>query len=113
LWIKRWRCPDCDAVHTCRPDSHWRRFLSPITIIIAILNAKAAGAPWSKCESRQRQQYWYRGYTIQSRFDGLPAVTIEVLLAAGIFVATHSTADRATIPWPGRPYRSLAATGPP
>jgi hypothetical protein len=81
--------------------------------IIASLNGKLAGLPWSQCESRQRQQYWFRGYGIQSQFEGLPAATIEVLLVADIIVATHSTADRATVSWPGRPYRSLAATGPP
>jgi hypothetical protein len=37
LWLKRWRCPDCGAVHRYRPDSHWRRFLAPITTILAIL----------------------------------------------------------------------------
>jgi hypothetical protein len=81
--------------------------------IIASLNGKVAGYPWSKGESRQRQQYWYRGYVIQSRFDGLPAAAIGVLLAADIVVATHSAADRATMSLPGLPYRSLAATGPP
>lgn len=100
-------------MHTCRPDSHWRRFLSPIVAIIASLNGKLAGVPWSKHESRQRQQYWYRGYVIQSRFDGLPSAAIEVLLGAGIVVPTHSTADRAAVSWPGLPYRRLAATEPP
>jgi hypothetical protein len=80
---------------------------------MASLNEKLSGAPWLKSESRQRQQYWQRGYVLQSRFDGLPTATVEMLLAAGIVVASHSTADRATMNWPGRPYRSLAATGPP
>jgi len=22
--LKRWRCPDCCAVHTVRPDNYWR-----------------------------------------------------------------------------------------
>lgn len=113
LWIKRWRCPDCGAVHTCRPDSHWRRFLAPITVILTSLAGKLAGFPWRKNESRQRQQYWYRGYVIQSRFDGLPPAVIDTLRVASIVIATHSTADRATAIWPGRPYRSLAATEPP
>ena len=71
------------------------------------------GLRWPQDESRQRQQYWYRGFIIQSRFDGLPPVSVESLHLAGIVVATHSTADRATIPWPGTPYRRLAATEPP
>lgn len=74
--------------------------------------------PWPRpgwcprCGNRQRQQYWYRGAIIQGRFGGLPT-TIERLHLDGIVVATHSTADRATIPWPGRPYRRLAVTEPP
>lgn len=113
LWIKRWRCPDCGAVHTCRPDSHWRRFLAPIAVILASLAGKTAGLPWAAGESRQRQQYWYRGSIIQGRFDGLPQETVESLYLSGIIVATHSTADRALATWPGRPYRRLAATEPP
>jgi hypothetical protein len=113
LWIKRWRCPDCGGVHTCRPDSHWRRFLAPISVILVSLVSKIMGLRWPQDESRQRQQYWYRGFIIQSRFDGLPPVSVESLHLAGIVVATHSTADRATIPWPGTPYRRLAATEPP
>jgi hypothetical protein len=113
LWMKRWRCPECGAVHTCRPDSHWRRFLAPIATIFASLIGKLAEIPWQKDDSRQRQQYWYRGYLMQSQFDGLPHATIESLSEDGIVIATHSTTDRATIPWPGRLHPSFAATGPP
>ena len=100
-------------MHTCRPDSHWRRFLAPIAVILASLVGKVTGLRWPRSDSRQRQQYWYRGSIIQSRFDGLPPVSVESLLLGGIVVATHSTADRATTPWPGNPYRGLAATEPP
>jgi hypothetical protein len=112
-WVKRWRCPDCGAVHTCRPASHWRRFLAPISIILASLVAKLAGLRWPHGESRQRQQYWYCGYLIQSCFDGLPPTEIERLVAERIIAATHSTTDRAIVPWPEPLHRSLAATGPP
>jgi hypothetical protein len=71
------------------------------------------GRSWPQSESRQRQQYWYRGSIIQSRFEGLPPTSVESLLLTGIVVATHSTADRATTPWPDKPYRRLAATEPP
>jgi len=111
--MKRWRCPDCGGVHTCRPASHWRRFLAPIAVILASLVGKITGLRWPRSESRQRQQYWYRGSIIQGRFDGLPSATIESLHLAGIVVATHSTIDRASAPWPGQPYRRLAVTDPP
>ena len=113
VWVKRWRCPDCGAVHTCRPASHWRRFLAPIVVILASLSAKLAGLRWQRTESRQRQQYWQRGYVIQRRFDGLPPATIDDLLASLIVVVTHSTADRASLPVQDPLHRSLAATAPP
>lgn len=100
-------------MHTCRPDSHWRRFLAPIAVILASLVGKVTGLRWPVSQSRQRQQYWYRGAIIQGRFDGLPPLSVESLLLAGIVVATHSTIDRASAPWPGQPYRRLAATEPP
>jgi hypothetical protein len=71
------------------------------------------GLQWPQSECRQRQQYWYRGSIIQSRFAGFPPPTVESLVLDGIIVATHSTADRATAPWPGTPYRRLATTEPP
>jgi hypothetical protein len=113
VWVKRWRCPDCGAVHTCRPASHWRRFLAPITVILASLRAKLAGLHWPRAESRQRQQYWYHGYSIQSRFDGLPPALLDELLVDSIVVATHSTADRASLPVLEPPHLSYAATAPP
>jgi hypothetical protein len=113
VWVKRWRCPDCGAVHTCRPRSHWRRFLAPISVILASLGAKLGRLRWPQGESRQRQQYWYHGYLIQSCFHGLPPTEIEILVTERIIVATHSTIDRAIVLWAEPPYRSLAATGPP
>jgi hypothetical protein len=112
-WMKRWRCVDCGAVHTCRPAAHWRRFLAPIAVIVASLAAKLSERHWPKSASRQSQQYWHRGYLIQSRFDGLPPAALETMLDALVVVATHSTADRTTLPVPEPPYRSLAATAPP
>jgi hypothetical protein len=50
LWIKRWRCPDCGGVHTCRPDSHWRRFLAPIAVIMASLVGKITGLRWPQSD---------------------------------------------------------------
>ena len=113
VWIKRWRCVDCGAVHTCRPASHWRRFIAPISVILTSLAAKFIGLHWPKGESRQRQQYWLHGYVIQSRFGGLPPAAIETLLAALVVIATHSTADRTTMPVLEPPHRRLAATAPP
>ena len=100
-------------MHTCRPASHWRRFLAPVAVILASLAAKLAGLHWLRSESRQRQQYWHRGYVIQSRFNGLPPATIDDLLASLVVVTTHSTADRTTVPILEPPHLSFAATAPP
>lgn len=113
VWIKRWRCVDCGAVHTCRPASHWRRFLAPVVVILASLCAKMAGLQWQRNESRQRQQYWLHGYVIQSRFEGLPPASLDELLARLVVAATHSIADRTTLPIPEPPHRRLAETAPP
>lgn len=113
IWMRRWRCVEYGAVHTCRPESHWRRFLAPVAVIVASLAGKLSGLHWPKGESRQRQQYWHQGYLIQSRFDGLPPAAIHSLLAALVVVATHSTVDRTTLPVPEPPHRWLAATAPP
>ncbi len=111
--MKRWRCADCGAVHTCRPADYWRRFLASIETITASLIAKIAGGLWGSEVSRQRQQGWLRGFHIQSLVDGLPGVALSVVLAAGLIPPTHSLTDRAIVPWPGAPYRRLAATAPP
>lgn len=113
VWMKRWRCVDCGAVHTCRPATHWRRFLAPSAVIVASLGAKLSGLRWPKDDSRQRQQYWHQGYLIQSRFDGLPPAALQALLAEFVVAATHSTVDRTTLPVPEPPHRRLAATAPP
>jgi len=113
LWVKRWRCVQCGAVHTLRPCTHWRRFWVPITLICMCLKAKSEGQRWQAGLSRQRQQYWWRGYRLQSLVDGCPAAQLATLQDNGIIAATHSLSDRAIIPWPEAPHPSLAATGVP
>jgi hypothetical protein len=81
--------------------------------IIESLTAKLAGHQWRCDISRQRQQYWFRGFRIQSLVDGLPGAALDTLIATGVIPPTHSLTDRAIVPWPGPPYRRLAATAPP
>lgn len=113
LWVKRWRCVECGAVHTLRPHTHWRRFWAPIALICVCLQAKITQGRWQTGSCRQRQQYWWHGYRIQSLVDGSPATELATLMADGIIAATHSLSDRAIIPWPEAPYPSFAATGVP
>lgn len=110
--MKRWRCPECRAVHTLRPEAHWRRFWAPWALILVSLQGKLEGRGWGQAFSRQRQQYWWQGFLRQSRLEGKPR-KLDALLREGIIVATHSLSDRAIIPWPDPPYPSFAVTGPP
>jgi len=111
--MKRWRCPDCDAVHTCRPHTHWRRFWTSIEAIVLAL-AGILGSESNQAHlSRQSRQYWRRGWRIQSQVRGFPASTVRELLDDGIIAATHSLTDRAIRHWPQPPYPKFAATGPP
>jgi hypothetical protein len=109
VWVKRWRCPDCHAVHTMRPRSHWRGFWATAEAIVAVLTGKLAGQKWLSAFSRQRQQYWWRGYRKQSRFSG-SVVPLPVLVASGIIVATHSLTHRAIRSFAQPVHRIFAVT---
>ncbi len=84
-----------------------------MTLIVACLRAKLEGGQWAKEVSRQRQQYWWRGYRIQSHVEGGPATELSDLVLKGIIAATHSLRDRAIVLCPQPPHPSLAATGAP
>jgi hypothetical protein len=66
VWIKRYRCPECKAVHTSRPERFYKGFYySILTILLSILN-RIIHSRWLKCLSRQVQQYWYQGFRFQA-----------------------------------------------
>ncbi len=60
IWVKRFRCPDCRAVHTCRPLGFLRGFRYPAGVIRSSLLEKIAHNRWIRDVVRQNQQYWYR-----------------------------------------------------
>jgi hypothetical protein len=95
IWLKRYRCIDCHAVHTLRPKSHWRRFQATVDIMIQSLRTKIVDGLWLKIFSRQRQQYWFSGFGIQWARHNPPAERISYphlksLLSKKIIAATHS-----------------------
>jgi hypothetical protein len=61
--------------------------------------------------SRQRQQYWWRGYRMQSRIGGAP-VGLWALLLAGRIVATHSLIHREIRVTREGAHRIFAVTAP-
>jgi len=93
VWMKRFRCPDCGAVHSARlqgfdPGFHYSRFL----ILISLLSRLIQGR-WLRCLARQAQQYWYRGLRLQaSRWKNCrrPALSsLRWLLRQGLCPSTH------------------------
>ncbi len=109
LLIKRWRCPDCHAVHTMRPSSHWRGFWATIALIVSSLQAKLSREPWLRAISRQRQQYWWHGFQRQQHLQGA-ATELYDLLAAGVIASTHSLRFRRVVSLRKDPHRIFAVT---
>jgi transposase-like protein len=66
IWVKRYRCPDCNAVHTCRPRAFFKRLrYSAVAVVFCLLN-KILHNRWLTIIERQNQQYWYRTLQRQS-----------------------------------------------
>jgi len=95
VWLKRYRCAECRAVHTARPGTHYRGFWASIASILDSLLEKALYNRWLKGFSRQRQQYWWRGFVKQgSRQRNLQGDSLAVLfklVSQGIILSTHSS----------------------
>jgi hypothetical protein len=94
IWIKRYRCPDCGAVHTLRPERFYKGFYySILTILLSLLN-RIVHSRYLKCLSRQVQQYWWRGLRRQaSRFHNVKvpdSLIVGQLLREGIIAVSHS-----------------------
>jgi hypothetical protein len=60
LWMKRFRCFDCSAVHTCRPAGFCKGIGSAAEVVWRCLLNKIEKGRWLSCVVRQNQQYWYR-----------------------------------------------------
>ena len=117
LRLKRYRCPDCGAVHTLRPHLYDRRFqVIWVTIFLSLLQ-KITLDRWLPGLSRQRQQYWWRGFkkTASRRQNFAPetaVATLITLLQAKYLLATHSLTHYERTPLGESPHRRFAATFP-
>ena len=107
LWMRRWRCPECRAVHTTRPLEYWRGFWASASTIAASLWSRIAEHKWLDSLSRQRQEYWWRGFEICRVVHGAPA-ELERLLDGGKIIATHSLHYR-EIRYPEEPLHRIFA----
>ena len=111
VWVKRWRCPDCGAVHTARPSTHWRGFWATRKTILRCLRQRLAGGPSVAGINRQRQQYWMRGLRIQ-RARVSVVVGLQELLTGPILAATHSLTHYEIQPFSEGLHRIFAFTPP-
>ena len=95
LCLKRYRCPDCGAIHTLRPHLYDRGFqVIWFTIFLSLLKKITLGQ-WLWGVSRQRQQYWWRGFkkhaSRKQNFSNETALaTLVTLFEAEHLLATHS-----------------------
>jgi hypothetical protein len=78
-------------------------------VILFALLRREAGGKWLAGVSRQRQQYWQRGFRKQSLFAG-PALTVVQLVGRAVIAATHSFTHREIIPYPYLPNSIFAVT---
>lgn len=94
VWLKRYRCPECKAVHTSRPETHYRGFWASWKTILLCLFEKGTNNRWLSVLSRQRQQYWWGGFVKQaSRQCNLqqdPLWALMKLFVQNIILSTHS-----------------------
>lgn len=65
IYLKRWRCPECGAVHAVRPEGFLPRIMTPIREIHTVLVKKITGGTFTSNLSRQSQQYWWKGFKFQ------------------------------------------------
>ena len=65
LWMKRWRCPDCRAVHTSRPSEYPAGSQYSHVIRFESLRRKTSGGSFLTSISRQAQQYWRKAFDFQ------------------------------------------------
>jgi len=111
LLMKRWRCPDCGAVYTTRPHTHWRGFWASQATILSSLLTKESEQRWLSMIGRERQQYWWRGLRIQRRFSG-SQTSLTSLIKTHIIAATHSLTHREMRLVRKDAYRIFAFTPP-
>jgi hypothetical protein len=103
-------------VHTVRPQTYYRGFWASIASILESLVERALGNRWCPTLSRQRQQYWWRGFvkqaSRQSNLQGDPVAIFFTLLSQGIIPSTHSSTYCEIKPFGIGTYRSFAVTPP-
>lgn len=92
LWIKRYRCPECGAVHSARPESYASRFRQRSSEILRSLANKISVGKWLSSIARQNQQYWLKAALRKlSTYSNVSLPTLEAL--AGLFAPSFCSAE--------------------
>jgi len=117
LLLKKYRCPDCGAVHTLRPQLYDRRFRAIWLMIFLSLLKKISLGQWLVGICRQRQQYGWRGFKKQvskQRNFALESAlgSLVTLFEANSLLATHSLTHFERRPLGESPHPRFAATFP-
>ena len=93
VWVKRYRCDECSAIHTCRPWGYLKGFRYSCRVICLCLQSKIRDNHWLRCVFRQNQQYWYRCLRLWgSRIYNVvkPAIeTLALFFSEKIFLVTE------------------------
>lgn len=113
LWMKRWRCPDCGAVHTARPKQYSPGVHYPKDLQLASLREKLAGNPFLGTIPRQVQQHWVKTFRHMCRRTSNwhdPAAVLRGLLEKDQFHLTKRRIYSASRPRLAAPYLPFALT---
>jgi len=58
IFVKRWICPICGTVYTCRPKEYWQYYHESISNIFEILIYRVKHRKWPPETTRQRSGHW-------------------------------------------------------
>jgi hypothetical protein len=111
--MKRWRCPECGAVHTARPQQYCPGVHYPKHLQLTSLIVKLSGKPFVKNIPRQVQQHWFKVFhricTREANWED-PASILRDLLWKGQFYLTKRRIYSANRPGFATPYLPFALT---
>lgn len=113
-WIKRYKCPQCKRIHTCRPLTHYRRFQNSKIIMLGFLFLYFLLGKYPGKHTRQKEQYWIKGFRLQNFLNGKFKDISEGflnLLKNSIIPFTHSKEYFKITPVNKGTYLSFAVTG--
>jgi hypothetical protein len=91
-----------------RPVQYWRGFGAPVWVIIASLTVKLVKGIWLSGVSRQKQNYWWKGWGMNAHRKDSASTILPCLESDELILATHSTTRRTVTFFSDPPYRSFS-----